>query len=363
MAKLSIHLIVYSKNESKYIPYLFESLKKQTFQDWQMIVIDNKSDGDVLSVVERELKALEKPYEILKQEENLGFASGHNVAYNHAQTEYVLLLNPDMYLMPDTLERMVDFLDRHKQASAVSTRLMRWDFDLVQNAASDASLSVQAEKGYTSQIDAIGIRLLRNRRAIEWLTGQTWAKDSESVEVRSIFEKKMVEVFGISGAFPMLRKSLIDQVLLPGYFVFDPTYHSYKEDLDLAYRMRNAGFTSYVLLDTVAYHDRTSAGPKTLGDFAAHKNKARQSEYVRFHSYKNHIRTLIKNEYWQNFLIDSPFILWFEIRKFGYLLLTNPTILLKGWKEIFANFSQLRTSMKAIRASRKMYWKGIRRWF
>lgn len=362
MSKLSIQLIVYSEKEEKYIPYLFDSLSRQTFQDWEMLVIDNASSGTVLAKVEEELTRLQKPYRILKNNENLGFAAGHNRGYKEVTSEYVLLLNPDMYLMPETLEKMVSFLDKHAQTSAVSTRLMRWDFDLVLSSQ-ETELSARAERGFTSFIDAIGIRLLRNRRAIEWLTQQMWAKDSSSQEVRTIFDKPVVEVFGVSGAFPMLRKSMIDKLLLPGANLFDPTYHSYKEDLDLAYRMRNAGYTSYVLLNTVAYHDRTSAGPKTMSDAAAIRNKARQSEYVRFHSYKNHLRTLYKNEYWQNVLIDAVFIVWYELKKFGFLLLKDPGILFRAWKEIFKYQKELRQARKSIKASRKMYWKGLRRWF
>ncbi len=358
MSKLSINLIVYSSKESVYIPLLFESLKKQTFQDWEMLVIDNGSDGDILRLVEDNLRALDKRYRILRQSANIGFASGHNAGYKETAAPYVLLQNPDMYLMPDALEKMVNFLDQHQEVSTVSARLMRWDFEA---------------KQFTSDIDAIGIRLLRNRRAVEWLTRQRWAKDSESAEVREMYEKKVVEVFGVSGAFAMYRKNAVDKLLLPGFAkatpgkpdgnIFDPTYHSYKEDLDLAYRLRNAGYTSYVLLDAVAYHDRTGAGPKTLGDFAAAKNKRLQSKYVCFHSYKNHLRTLYKNEYWQNFLLDSPFILWFEFKKFVFLLITNPAILFRSWWEIIKNFKYTRQAKKAIHASRKMYWKGLRRWF
>lgn len=355
-------MIVYNDKETKYIPYLFDSLSRQTFQDFEMIIVDNASDGVVLATVESELKKINKPYRILKNETNVGFTEGHNRAYREAQTEYVLLLNPDMYLMPETIGRMVEFLDKHRETSTVSTRLMRWDFDVVANMQAGSTLE-KASRGFTSDVDAIGIRLLRNRRAIEWLTRQTWAKDSDSSEVRSMFDKSIIEVFGVSGAFAMLRKSLIDKLLLPGNNLFDPTYHSYKEDLDLAYRMRNAGYTSYVILDAVAYHDRTGAGPKSMSDSAAIKNKTSQSRYIRFHSYKNHIRTLYKNEYWQNFLLDFPSIFWFEAKKFVYVLCTEPGIIFASWKEIFSHGKELRAARHSITATRKMYWKGLRRWF
>jgi len=219
-----------------------------------------------------------------------------------------------------------------------------------------------AKVGFTSQIDAIGIRLFRNRRAVEWLTKQTWAKDSDCQEVREIFDKQVQEVFGVSGAFPIYRKAITDKVLLPGDNIFDPTYHSYKEDLDLAYRLRNAGFVSYVLLDTVSFHDRTGAGPKAMSDFAAATNKVKQPYFVSFHSYKNHLRTLYKNEYWQNVLIDFPMIFWYELKKFGYLLVFSPTVIINGWLEIFKTWGYMQSARTAILKSRRLHWKGIRRW-
>jgi GT2 family glycosyltransferase len=366
MSKLSINLIVYSKSEAKYLPFLFDSLNKQTFQDWQMILVDNKSDGNVVEVAEEELKKIGREYKVIKNDDNIGFASAHNQAYKEANTEYILLLNPDMYLLPDTLEKMVSFLDKHKQVSTVSTRLMQWRFEELNADPRGSSTQIDTQKlehSFTNDIDAIGIRLFRNRRAVDWLSRYTWEENSESADVRKLFGKSVAEVFGVSGAFAMMRKEQIDKVVLPGDCLFDPTYHSYKEDLDLAYRMRNAGYTSYVLLDTCAYHDRTGAGPKKMGDWAALKNKKNHSPYIRLHSYKNHLRTLYKNEYWQNLYTDLPFILWYELKKFCFLLLTSPKAVLGGWVGIIKDFGYTRKTRKSILKTRTMYWKGLRRWF
>ncbi len=362
MHKLTINLVVY--NGEKYIPYLLESLKKQTFKDFEMIVIDNASTDKTVEFVEAGLKDSGVEYRLIKNSENVGFSAGHNQALKEVQTPYFLLQNADMYLMPDVLEKLVVFLDNHPETAAIAPRLMRWDFGRVQAATQiGPGVAEAAREGFTSQIDAIGMKLFRNRRAVEWLTRQEWAKDSESQEVRSLYNKPVQEVFGVSGAFSMYRKTIIEKVLLPGDNLFDPTYHSYKEDLDLAYRLRNAGFVSYVLLDAVSYHDRTGAGPKEMGDWSAIMNKKRQPYFVSYHSYKNHLRTLYKNEYWQNLLLDFVAIFWYELKKFGFLLATNPKVVFNGWIDIIRNWSYTRSARAAVVASRKMYWKGIRRWF
>jgi GT2 family glycosyltransferase len=295
--------------------------------------------------------------------ENLGFSTGHNLAYHEVKTPYFLLQNVDMYLSPDVLEKLVNFMEVHSDTVSVTPRLMRWDCEKTMAVKqTGVELNEAARMGFTTQIDAIGIRLFRNRRAVEWLTRQEWSAESDNKDVKEIYPKQVQEVFGVSGAFPMYRKSITDKVLLPENNLFDPTYHSYKEDLDLAYRLRNAGYVSYVLLDAVAYHDRLAAGPKTMSDTAAMKNKTKQSYYIRFHSYKNHLRTLYKNEYWQNFLIDFPYIFWYEFKKFIYLLIFNPAVIFNGWKEMLTNVRYTISARRAILSSRKMYWKGIRRW-
>ncbi len=347
-------MVVHSDSQIKYLPFLFESLQKQTFQDYEMIFVDNSNGSQVVKEVEMHAEKLGRPYKILKSEGNVGFSVAQNMAYKNSHSPYFLLLNPDMYLLPEALGSMVEFLDEQSETSNVSIRLMRWDFEKIQTAA---------KEGFTEQIDCIGIRLFRSRRAVEWLTREIWSNESESTDVRKLFAKPAIEVFGASGAFVAYRRSCIKSVLLPGDNLFDPTYHSYKEDLDLAYRLRNAGFTSYVILNAVAYHDRTGAGPRQMTDLAAIKNKKNQSYYVSFHSYKNHLRTLYKNEYWQNFLMDSPYILWYELKKLVFLLLTKPSIIFKGWMEIFKHISYTRAARKGILANRKTYWKGIRRWF
>lgn len=356
MAKLSVNIIVYHQKEIQYFESLFASLRAQTFQDFSLVLIDNTSDDGTFDSLEMAAKKLEKDITVVRNSGNVGFANGHNAGIKAADAEYILLQNPDMYLDPDVFERMVSFLDAHDSVAAVSPRLMRWDFVRVKESGN-------FDDGKTNQIDCIGVRLFRNRRAVEWLTRQVWDPSSESTDVQELYSKKTVEVFGVSGAFPMYRASVLKAVSFASGDVFDPLYHSYKEDLDLAYRMRNLGYTSYVLLDTVAYHDRTGAGPKELSDMAAALNKKHQSAYVRYHSYKNHIMTLIKNEYWQNVMIDFPRIFWYELKKFVYLFVLQPGVFFKSWGFLFRHMGQVLKQRKDVLAKRTLFWKGIRRWF
>ena len=198
---------------------------------------------------------------------------------------------------------------------------------------------------------------MKNRRVIEKYTGKDWDDKKSKMELSHRTESEAMEVFGVSGAFPMLRKSAIDKVGL-----FDDLYFLYKEDVDLAFRLRIAGYSAFVLLDTVAYHDRSAEGLEKIGDKVAMENKAKQSEWVRYYSYKNHLMTLYKNEYWQNLLLDGIPIKWYELKKFGYFLFFDRSVL-KGLGEIWKNRKDLKSKKKKVKEMRKISWRELRKWF
>ncbi|MDD4476907.1 MAG: glycosyltransferase family 2 protein [Patescibacteria group bacterium] len=344
--KLTVHLVAW--NGAKYIPYLFDSLRKQSLRDWFLLIIDNNSQDGTAELIKKELVgSAERPFEYRLEEnkENSGFAAGHNRAFRETDSEYFLLLNQDMYLAADCLEKTVKFLDEHPETASVSPRLMKWNFAEIQNNG--------LEKSFSNQIDALGLKVFRNRRVIEQFTGQDW---------NNVSEEEPIEVFGVSGAFPMYRRSIIKNVLFDNGQFLDESYHSYKEDVDLAYRLAVAGFKSYVLPNIVAYHDRSAAGPKEQNDASAIANKKKQSELVKYHSYKNHLMTLYKNEYWQNFVLDFPWIFWYELKKAIYFLLFDRKTFF-GLKEILQNKKDLREKRIKIKNTRKIGWIKIRKWW
>lgn len=359
--KLSVNLVIW--NGAKYIPYLFESLRNQTLSvkgrsvsrgDWQLVILDNASTDESLDIIENELKDFPVETEVIKGEENLGFAGGHNflsLEPNVQNSEYILLLNQDMYLEKDCIERLVEFMDKNRNAAVVSPRLMKWDFDLLQKSSDS---NVQAS--LTNKIDSLGLRVLKNRRVLEKYTGKEWSTIRPKIEMSFRTEDNAKEVFGVSGALPMFRKEIIDEV---GWF--DKSFRSYKEDVDLAYRLRSEGYQAYVLLDAVAYHDRSAQGLEKVSDKVIVENKRKQSDQVKYNSYKNHLITLYKNEYLQNFVLDSLWIKWYECKKFWYYLLFDRKVL-GGLREIWSMRRDLKAKRREIKRRRRVGYKEIRKW-
>ena len=354
MTKLSVQLVTW--NGSKYISYLFDSLKKQTFSDWELIILDNGSSDDTVEKIKQEIKDFPVEVEFIELKENLGFAGGHNKIVKRqmsinskVESKYILLLNQDMYLGQNCFEKMVEFLDAHEDVAVVSPRLMKWNFE-------------KRIDGFTNKVDSLGLKVFRNRRVIEKYTNKIWDEKKSKFELSFRTNYEAMEVFGVSATLPMYRRRTIQAIEFSDGNFFDDSYGSYKEDVDLSFRLRSAGFSAFVLLDTVAYHDRSAVGQEHMSDSVAAKNKKTQSEWVKYHSYKNHLMTIYKNEYWQNWLLDAVFIKFYEIKKFVWFLLFDREVL-KGLGEVWKMRKELKQKRLEIKQKRTVDWREMRRWW
>ena len=337
MSKLAVQLVTW--NGEKYISHLFDSLKKQTFSDWELFVHDNGSKDQTVKAIKKQLDTFPVQYHTTFQKENDGFAGGHNAVFKKHNAPYVLLLNQDMVLESDCFERLVAYAEANKDVAAIAPRLMRWDFD----------------KNFTDDVDALGLKVFRSRRVVEQETKKKWS------DIKKRFTD-VLPVFGVSGALPLYRRTALEDVAFEDGTFFDESYGSYKEDVDLAFRLQAKGYESVVLTDVVAYHDRTGAGPEQLSDAAALQNKRSQSSWVKYHSYKNHLATLYKNESPQSLLLDFPWIFWYEMKKFLYFLLLDRSVL-KGLGELWENRKALSKKRKRIQSSRTQSPKQLRVWW
>lgn len=327
--KLTVQLVTW--NGAAYLPNLFESLKNQTFHDWDLLIWDNGSTDDTIKFIESSKGGLPL-VNFIKKDRNFGFASAHNSLFKQTAPEYVLLLNQDIVLEPDIFEKLVKYLDTNQTVASAAPRLMSF---------SDSDI-----------IDSLGLKILRNRRVLDLRAGESWND-------LSIKNQGVLSVFGVSAALAVYRRAAILQI---SDVLFDESYFSYKEDVDLAWRLQRAGFMSAVLTNAVAHHNRSAKNLNDQGEVGSFKNKRRQSSLVRYYSYKNHLATLYKNEDYRNFGLDFPFILWYEVRKFFYFLIFDRQVL-KGIGELWKDRKHLKAERKHIQSTAKVTWREMRQWW
>ncbi|PIT95448.1 hypothetical protein CO116_00395 [Candidatus Falkowbacteria bacterium CG_4_9_14_3_um_filter_38_19] len=88
--------------------------------NFEVFVVDNNSLDGSAEMVKNEFPQVK----VIANQANLGFARANNQAIKYAQGRFILLLNPDMRVFPDTLNRMIGWLDNHQGAAIASCNLI-----------------------------------------------------------------------------------------------------------------------------------------------------------------------------------------------------------------------------------------------
>jgi hypothetical protein len=299
--KLVVGFIAYSEGTAKYLSYFMPSLKNQTYKDFKIICHDNSEHADNPNV--NFLKQNYPQVEILRGEGNLGFAKAYNRLIARAfedQAEYFLAVNPDMILEPEAIARLINTMESDAALGSASPLVLRWNF---------------AKQEKTGLIDTCGIKMLKGLRFID--LGQNQPNTGQ-------FDR--TEILGPSGAAALYRVSALVKARQDGQY-FDELMFMYKEDCDLALRLKLAGFKSVFAPEAVIYHDRTAAasGESDLKVALNRRNKSRQ---VKRWSFLNQQIMFVKYwrlQDWRNKLV----IIWFQIKMLVFALLFERYLLLE----------------------------------
>lgn len=325
--KVTISLLTW--NGSRYLPWLMKSLSEQSYVNWELLVLDNASADDSINIV-REFYPKAR---IISQKKNIGFAKGHNLLINWSDSDYILVLNQDVILEKNYLRELVDFLEKNKRAASCAGKLMYWDF----------------ENGIkTKIIDSYGHKIFRNREVIDRYQGQS----EKPIEDE--------EVFGLSATATLYRRKALDIVAGPAkenhFEYFDEDFFAYKEDIDLAWRLRLFGWQNWLVSTTKAYHHRSVSKGSKL-------RESRQSRaFANKLSYRNHFMLIYKNSFYKNLFKDLFPIKWYEFKKFVYLLIFERSTL-TGLKEFVNNLTKMSKKRKYIVKNRQVKAEDIYQWF
>ncbi|MDD4289735.1 MAG: glycosyltransferase family 2 protein [Patescibacteria group bacterium] len=325
MSKISISLVTW--NGEKYIKHCINSILQQTFKDYEVNIFDNNSNDTTIEIIEKNFPC----FKIFKNKKNIGFAAAHNKLFAWAKSDYILCLNQDIIMEPNFLENAFDFLHNAKnldKIAAIEPKLLHWEFNNEDPYNAD-------KHGKTNIIDTCGFEVFRNHKVID--VGQL-EEDGQKFN-----EKK--EIFGTSAACPIYSKKVLESIKINNEY-FDEDFFNYKEDVDLAFRIRLAGYKCYFLANVIAYHDRSIK--KGLN---AIQNRKNRSSWVNEYSYRNHIYLLIKNEFFANFIKCFFSLFIYEFKKFIYILFFEHETL----KFFFKNFKLISKMFK----KRKYIFKNI----
>jgi len=214
MARVSVLIVTY--NSTKTITTVLESLKRQSYKDFEVILVDNASTDSTTGLVDVFKTASPFPIETIYLEENKGFAGGNNIAFENAHGEYIALLNPDARAEEDWLGELTGNLDKDRNAGICASRVLTWD---------------------GSAVDSAGDILLSTLRCFK--------RESE----KNNDYRKREYVFSACAAAAIYRREMLDKI---GFF--DEDFFLQCEDTDLSMRAQVAGWKILYLPSAVVYH-------------------------------------------------------------------------------------------------------------
>lgn len=304
--KLTVGFITYGKSTVKYLPYFLNSLDNQTFRDFEIMAFDNsETEDDNIKII----KESRLNIEIIRSEENIGFARGYNTMIKKsilAGNKYFLALNPDMIFEPDMIENLIKTMEADEKIGAVQPKILKWDFE---------------NRAKTNIIDSLGLEITRDHCFFDRKTGEI---DDNKADV---------DIFGFTGAAVLWRvEALKDTSFRDKYF--DELMFMYKEDCDLSYRLRLAGWKIVLASEAVAYHDRTAA-TKGKNILQTIKNRRNKSRLVKKWSFLNQWIIVLKYK-------DLPFswgvkisTWWYQFKSLVFVIFFEQYLLkelLKLWQ-------------------------------
>ncbi len=251
---VSVTIVTY--NSGRFIRRCLESALGQQYRNLEVIVVDNASGDGTVDILEQ----FEARCRIVYNQENIGFAAAQNQAMGLANGDWVLTLNPDMLLMPNFIQNLVDAGHIDPRIGSVCGKLLtiQATFDLPDKPV----------------VDSTGI----------YFTPMLRHLDRGSQEVDNGHYLKYEYVFGACAAAALYRREMIDDVAMNGEF-FDPDFFVYREDADVAWRAQLLGWRCIYTPHARAYHVRN----------VLPGNRRALPAVINMHSVKNRFLMRIKN--------------------------------------------------------------------
>lgn len=189
-----------------------------------VVVVDNASrDGSA-----EHLATHHPDVTLVRLPENVGFGRANNAALPHVHTPFVLLLNTDAFMTPDSLQRSLEYLRAHPRCGVLGARLLNQDGTPQPSAR-------RFPTPWNVFLMQAGL--------------QRWFRGTPRIDPSDWDFDRPQECDWVPGCYYLMRKSVIDEVGL-----FDPRFFLYAEEVDLCRRVKNAGWQVHYFPDAHVVH-------------------------------------------------------------------------------------------------------------
>jgi GT2 family glycosyltransferase len=281
-----ISVVIPNWNGKKYLETCLNSLKSQTLDNYEVIIVDNGSEDDSVSYIKNNFSFVK----VIGLEKNEGFARAVNIGIKASKSELIFLLNNDTELPSNLLETLYNEANTEKNYLFFACKMVNYhQRDRIDSAGDRFAISV-------SHVQVLPIGY------------------NESLDKYSI--KK--EVFSACGGAALYRREFFEKV---GYF--DEDFFAYQEDIDLSFRAQLQGYKCLFLPRAKIYHVR---GGTTK----------RKSYWHSYYGHRNQVWLLIKN-------LPNYFFIRYFLQTVIYILVK---FILDYFKMIIINKNEYKPKVK-----------------
>lgn len=204
----------------------------------EILVVDNYSIDGSLALLKKEF--LQK-ITLIENRRNLGFSRAANLGIRKAKGKYLFLLNPDTQVNSQSLNELIKFLDKKKEAACVVPQLLHPDKSLQYSIRRFPDfLTVIARRTPLRSFS-----LVRRRNNFHLM--------------KKISHQKMREIDWALGSCLLVRRETLEAVGL-----FDEGFFVYGEDIDWFWRLKKAGFKAYYLPQAKIIHHHLAKSDQQL---------------------------------------------------------------------------------------------------
>jgi len=252
---LTISIVTY--NAGAMIYQCLESIfrNRHTF-DFDVYVVDNNSMDNTVSTIENRFPRIH----IIRNRRNVGYARANNQAILRSQSRYVLVINPDIVVLKNSVEKMFHFMEAHPDVGIAGCRLLYPSGELQLSCRRFPTVKTFLLRGFRLEGLFPRSRVLEN-----YLLG---AEDHR-------FD---MEVDWCLGSCLMIRRDALEDVGL-----LDENYFMYYEDIDLCYRMKQKNWkVFYIASAEMIHHYRRLSASLPPNQYSIHHLKSALYFFFKF---------------------------------------------------------------------------------
>lgn len=289
-----VSIIIVNLNGETYLRNCLKTLEKTTYKNFEVILVDNGStDGSVSFVRENYPNT-----RVIENKENLGFCLANNIGIAHANGDLIVFLNNDTEVTPSWLSNLVATIESDPSIGICGCKTLS-----LKNRQDIQEVGVLCDK--------YGFAFCRGLGEIDG--GQY---DSPT------------DIFFVSGACMIIKREVLNEI-----GIFDPSYFSLEEDLDLCWRAHLRGYRVVVCPSAVIYHK--------VGGTLSGGQSAEQRRYIinverRYRSERNTLQTLIKNYSIKTLIKILPPYLALNLSEMGFFIfLRKPKVAFAYLRSVF----------------------------